>query len=137
MSQTRPLTAESRAMRSNADWPLKTRYPSDTPGARASDPVTSHIAAATVLRTGKRARNQGIALGLVLSYPGFTACELAQMTVLIDRYELSRRLPEVADDGAICKGERRRSRVTGNYAVTWHKAPDLRAPDPNWQPTLF
>ena len=59
------------------------------------------------------------------------------MTVLIDRYELSRRLPEVADDGAICKGERRKSRVTGNLALTWHKAPDLRAPDPNCQPMLF
>ena len=123
--------------RSTSGWPLQTCYPAHKPAARSSDPVTSHIAAETVQRTGKRARNQGLALGLVLRYPGCTACELAAMTEHLDRYELSLRLPELATDGVIVRGERRRSKATGNQAVTWYKAPDLPPLDMNWQPTLF
>ena len=103
------------------DWP-----------ARKSDPVTSHIAAETVQKTGKRSRNQGIALELVRRYPGRTACELSQLTDQMERHEMSRRLPEVAAQGLIHKGARRKSRATGNPAVTWHPV----NPEPK-EPTLF
>lgn len=68
--------------------------------ARNSDPETSHIAAATVEASGAAQNQRDLALSAVQESPGRTATELEAYYGL-DRYMLSRRLPELRDEGAV------------------------------------
>lgn len=87
------------------------------PIARASDPVTSHLAAEHVTQSGIRSRQQHAVLAIVKLYPGRTSQELARYG--IDRYALARRLPELDDAGLVRRGEMRRCSVSGRQALTW------------------
>ena len=91
----------------------------ETPLARASDPITSHIAAAEHTASGNRARQQHQTIAAVRAYPGRTSQELAQLTRL-DRYMLARRLPECVTAGAVRRGAISRCSVTGKLALTWY-----------------
>ena len=70
---------------------------SDTPRARASDPETSHEAAAAIKASGELGRQQRAVLDLVRRFPGRTSIELAALSDRqFDRYQVARRLPELA-----------------------------------------
>lgn len=92
-----------------------------TPIARASDPLSSHLAAEHVTKTGARAHQQNQAAEAVKQFPGLTSFELAMKTG-IDRYTLARRLPECETAGRVRKGEQRPCKVTGRLAMTWWTA---------------
>lgn len=98
----------------------------ETPAARATDPVTSHLAADAHTRSGTRARQQEQAADAVARYPGHTSQELAQLTGL-DRYMLARRLPECVTAGAVFKGTNQRCSVSGRLAMTWWPVREVAA----------
>ena len=87
------------------------------PNSRTTDPITSHIAGEAITQSGKRFNQQAEALRLVSSYPGHTAAELAEFSRL-DRYQLSRRLPEL-EHIRIKKGDMRLCRILDSQCVTW------------------
>lgn len=90
----------------------------ETPAARSTDPITSHVAAEDVTRSGKRAHQQHQAAAAVRAKPGMTSFELA-MACGLDRYMLGRRLPECEKGKAVMKGDARACKITGWLAVTW------------------
>ncbi len=89
-----------------------------TPAARRRDPVSSHLAAAHITRSGKRGAQQDQATAAVRQFPGHTSFELAMLTEL-DRYMLARRASECEAAGRIRRGELRRCSVSGRTALTW------------------
>lgn len=88
------------------------------PIAANVDPVTSHLAAAEITRSGLRASQKRAVLNAVARFPNRTSAELAGATRL-DRYLVARRLPDLRQDGFVEQGEIRICRVTGHKAVTW------------------
>lgn len=90
----------------------------ETPAARATDPITSHLAAEDVTRSGKRVQQQHQAAAAVRAKPGMTSFELA-IACGLDRHMLGRRLPECAKGGAVTKGDLRECGITGHKALTW------------------
>jgi len=93
----------------------------ETPAARNSDPVTSHLAAEEITASGKRAHQQHQAVAAVRANPGCTSFELA-LKCDLDRYMLARRLPEVVLAGLVRKGEPKHCSVTGRLALSWWPA---------------
>lgn len=93
----------------------------ETPAARASDPVTSHLAAEEHTRSGKRGHQQSQAAAAVKALPGRTSFELALATDIC-RFVLARRLPECVTGGSVLKGAPKHCSVTGKLAVTWWPA---------------
>jgi hypothetical protein len=91
---------------------------SNSPVARDSDPVSSHLAAKEITGNGKRASQQRIALDAVLDHQGCTSLELSQ-TCALDRYQLARRLPELEEYGLVEKGPIRPCSIGKRPAVTW------------------
>lgn len=89
-----------------------------TPAARNSDPVTSHLAAEHVTKTGTRAHQQAQCAAAVRQFPGHTSFELAMLTDL-ERYMLGRRLSECETAGTVKRGEPKKCTVTGRLALTW------------------
>ncbi len=92
-----------------------------TPIARTSDPISSHLAAKEITASGKRTQQQAQAVAAVRAWPGCTSFELAMKTD-IDRYVLARRLPEVVLAGLVQKGDPKHCTVTGRLALTWWPA---------------
>lgn len=99
----------------------------DTPRARATDPDTSHQAAAAIKATGALGEQQRDALQMVRLFPGSTTSELARRKVELLgaegswekwRHIFGRRLGELADVH-IRAGKARRCGVTGRRATTW------------------
>lgn len=99
-----------------------------TPVAANADPHTSHVAARRVTRDGTRGRQADEVLRLVRAYPGLTSQELSEHSVEVgyttplDRYQVARRLSELADPangGLIERGEARECTVTRHLALTW------------------
>lgn len=90
----------------------------ETPIARCTDPESSHLAAAEITASGKRAHQQAQTIAAVRQYAGRTSQELCELTGL-DRYMLARRLPECVTAGAVRKGVTRHCTVTGKQALTW------------------
>lgn len=82
---------------------------------RRSDPVTSREAAKEAICSGRAATQRGVILEAVRSHPGCTSAELAQLT----RHAVARRLPELAQQGLVRRGESRICRANGTKAVTW------------------
>ena len=109
---------------------------SDTPIARRTDPVTSHLAACEVTRSGKRGAQQRLVHNYVVKFPGHTSQELAEICQqhggALDRYDFARRLPELASErdihGNHCKAfitrgmSKRLCRITGKLATVWYPA---------------
>ena len=105
-----------------------------SPVARNSDPATSHAAARQVTKDGTRKRQAQEVLALVERFPGRTSAELAAIPIAdliargavgfsgLDRYQIARRLSELADPangGLVERGEARKCNVTGMRALTW------------------
>jgi len=95
------------------------------PIAHTNDPVTSHLAADYVTRTGKRGTHVTLVVNLVRAYPGMTACELWQLGSDPDRRELGelqeirRRLTDADAALLVKQGPARKCRVRGSTQVTW------------------
>jgi hypothetical protein len=102
----------------------------DTPAARNSDPMTSHLAADHITATGARAAQQQLATKAVEQYPGFTSLEIAKRSTLC-RFMLARRLPECEHALTVRRGQARRCSESGRMAVTWWPAGTVE------QQTLF
>lgn len=90
----------------------------ETPAARRTDPVTSHLAAEQHTRSGARGHQQAQAIAAVRQWPGHTSFELAMLSG-IDRYTLARRLPECETAGAVKRGAITECTVTRKKALTW------------------
>ena len=86
--------------------------------ARATDPDTSHLAAAAVERCGHASAQRNTCLAHVRKLPGQTAAEIAAVSGM-ERHAPSRRLPELRDSGLVANGEVRICSVTGNRSLTW------------------
>lgn len=89
------------------------------PLARSTDPSTSHMAERKLRRLGEHTRQKNWVLGLVISHPGSTARELAEVTpdFAVNHPIIWRRLPDLEKEGYVIKGPvnyRRRP------AVTWY-----------------
>lgn len=97
-------------------------YP-PAPGARATDPATSHAAAARVRASGQRSANVQRVARLVRSQPGSTAVELydgqADAAGGLARHEVSRRLPDAEAAVLVRRGPARKCRVRGTAMLTW------------------
>lgn len=91
------------------------------PAARATDDVTSHLAAQEHTASGQRERHCAIVLRAVKSHPGKTSFELS-LRCPLDRYEVARRLPDLLVTELVQKGPRRRCEVSGKLALTWYPA---------------
>lgn len=89
-----------------------------TPASRRTDPETSALAEEEINATGSRKGQQKHVLFLVSQHPGHTAKEL-ELYSLLDRYQIQRRLSELADL-KIRRGSKRTCQVTGRKAVTWY-----------------
>lgn len=102
-----------------------TTAPVETPAARHTDPITSHLAAEEHTASGIRGEQQRRALAAVRAIPGLTSFELALRSG-IDRYELGRRLPELRISKAVFNPQvdddelfTRRCTVSGKRAMEW------------------
>lgn len=90
----------------------------DTPRARRTDPQTSHQAAERIKSSGKLRAQQQTVLDAVKRFPGSTAVELASRAGL-DRYMVSRRLPELAPIW-VRRHAPRVCTVKGTAQITWY-----------------
>jgi hypothetical protein len=88
------------------------------PIARRTDPPSSHAAAQEMERTGRRTAQSEAVLEMVKLHPRRTALELARLSRL-DRYTVSRRLPELERRGLIRRGLTRDCTVNGRPMLTW------------------
>jgi len=86
--------------------------------ARRTDPVSSILAAIESIRTGAHAKQCAVVLDMVVRFPGCTARELA-VARGIDRYMVSRRLPDLERNGLVVRGEIRSCREGGKKSLTW------------------
>ena len=86
--------------------------------ARNTDPISSHLAAADVEKSGKADAQRVQCLEAVRRYAGQTARELSKKTGL-DRYMLNRRLPELAKAGKVQRGDIRPCGAGGRPSLTW------------------
>ena len=96
--------------------------------ARRDDPETSHEAARDAEPKAQTQRNA--VLAEVIRQPGQTAVEIAR-SIDMDRYAVSRRLPELRDGGLVGTGVIRRCRVNRSNMLTWWP------PKPAGQSSLF
>lgn len=94
-------------------------------GARRSDPDSSHQAADAAERSGLARQQREQVLALVRAYPGRTSAELAALSPNLNRYQVARRLPELAERGLVRRGPPRTCCATGSACITW--IPEERA----------
>ena len=103
--------------------PLSPSLPDATPPrsrmARASDPQTSHDAAAQHVASGANAA-QRMACLRVMNRTWMTSDEVAELAG-IERHAAARRLPELARVGLVERGPAKVSTVGGRRGVTWRK----------------
>jgi predicted transcriptional regulator len=72
----------------------------EAPLSRRTDPLSSKRAEDQMRRSGTLRGQRLIALELVKAHPGRSSKELAKLGTL-DRYQLARRLPELAEMGHV------------------------------------
>lgn len=106
-----------------------TQLLADTPRARASDPSTSHQAAAKVKESGKLNREQREVLSWIQRYPGHTTGELGRLMAIEkhgdwrfwndERITVNKRASELRPVH-VRNGESRPCEVTGNSMQTWY-----------------
>lgn len=87
--------------------------------ARVSDPSTSHEAAADIVSDGTQRRMQDIAYSLICESPGLTANEL-EAKYGYKEGQIRKRLHELAVEGLIAPGDKRRSAVSQKNCLTWY-----------------
>ena len=87
--------------------------------SRRSDPSTSHTAAERLRASGKLNAQRQAVLDALTRCPGSTAVELAKASGL-DRYLVSRRLPDLARAGLARRMAPRVCRVNGTAQTTWY-----------------
>ena len=89
-----------------------------TPAARNTDPVTSHLAAQAVTESGSRQSHNQQCLKEVRKNPGASSAKIAKATGL-DRHEAARRLSDL-NGISVEKGEPARCKLCkGKLCVTW------------------
>ena len=88
------------------------------PMSRRSDPQTSRIAAERLWASGELGRQAKAVLEAVRRWPGSTAVEIAQWGQ-IDRYAVSRRMPELQRKGQVRRTAPRDCTVNGRPQSTW------------------
>lgn len=88
------------------------------PLSRHTDPLPSYVAANKVKRTGIGGRQRLAVYHALRANQGSTSAELARI-MDVDRYQPSRRLPELAAAGWVVRGQRRRCSVTNVECTTW------------------
>lgn len=88
------------------------------PMSRRSDPETSRIAAERLRASGELGRQAQAVLDAVRRWPGSTAVELARRAEL-DRYAVSRRLPELQAAGHVRRLAPRVCTINGRPQCTW------------------
>jgi len=86
--------------------------------ARRTDPVTSHLGAASIVES--LGDVQTWVLGLLRQHPGTTSSELAQACGVGDIRKINRRLPELERLGKVRRGEMRKCNITGRMAQPWY-----------------
>ena len=90
----------------------------ETPAARLRDPITSHLAAEEITKSGLRAAQQARCVAAIRAFPGRTMQELAELTGIC-RFELGRRVSECGVAGAVRRMSKRKCTVTGRMAEPW------------------
>jgi hypothetical protein len=94
----------------------------ETPAARSTDPVTSHLAAEAITKSGERQRQIDIIAAFVRENPGLTSKEIAVAMDRegIDRYTTGRRLPD-AEGIYVKRGAARRCTASKGMplCITW------------------
>lgn len=95
--------------------------------SRVTDPDTSRQAASNLERTGQRQRQLDQCLDAVRRFSGHTAPEIGKLSG-VDRYVLSRRLPDLRREGSVASGRSRKCNVTGNLSMTWYPAEECFRP---------
>ena len=92
------------------------------PRARGSDPWTSDAAIEELIKSGGHKRQLDTVLHAVKRHTTFnaplTARELAKRAG-IDRYVLSRRLPDLKEAGLVVRDAKRRCAECGRACTTW------------------
>lgn len=89
------------------------------PIAAAADPISSHIAAAEITSSGRRASQKAeILTWLRERNQAFTSAEIAGAAGM-DRHMVARRLPDLWRDSLIERGEMRVCTASGRQAITW------------------
>ena len=94
----------------------------DTPKSHRDDPVTSFIAAEKLAKSGKWTAQQKEVYEALKKRNGGTAgeicCYMAGVGYL-NRFVVSRRMPELREKGLVEMGPKRKCGVIGSVCVTW------------------
>ncbi len=96
-------------------------FPNAEPISRATDPITSRLAAEEITASGLRDSQKALVLRAVQQFPRSTSKELARAAGL-DRHLVARRLPDLEADGFVRKASARCCAIGGRPAVTWEAA---------------
>ncbi len=89
------------------------------PIARATDPETSHEAAANVTRSGSKAHHMALMLKATEANPGSTSGELAVIAGL-ERHEASRRLSDLHNAARVFRDGKRKCEQMGTLQMRWY-----------------
>jgi len=98
------------------DHSIPVRLPHGCPQSRVMDKLESQTAAKSVVKKAEHQRR--LCLAVVQRSPGLTAPEIA-VRAKIDRYDASRRLPEVRKKGLVANGAARKCTENGTMMATW------------------
>ena len=88
------------------------------PASRGNDPSGSFVAAEQLQQSGLGGRQRRAVYMALRERQGCTSKELAAY-MGVDRYTPARRLVELQRAGWVCRGRRRKCRVSGIESVTW------------------
>ena len=91
------------------------RFP---PATRRTDPDSSRQAELEITCSGARVHQAEIVLDLVRRKPGRTSAEYS-MHCNLDRWQIARRLPELAAAGLAHKGAMRKCGLSKRSGLTW------------------
>ena len=99
--------------------PPSLRTSDRAPLAAATDPVSSHLAAAEITSSGRRASQKAAIVSWLRgqSHP-LTSMEIAHAAGL-DRHLVARRLPDLERDGMVERCALRECRASNRPAITW------------------
>lgn len=89
--------------------------------SRATDPDTSHEAAAGHVASGANELQRAAVLAALVERPGMTSDEVA-WAARMGRHAAARRLPELERAGLVVRGAARVSAVGGRRGLTWYPA---------------
>lgn len=86
--------------------------------SRATDPMTSKIAAARMVESGRADSHAKMICDEIRRFPGMTSGELA-VACTLDRNAVGRRTTELEREGRIRRGKARKCRIQGTQMMTW------------------